>query len=127
MFPDQGKEQTAKDQIQALRKQAWTEHFGGLPPGWQTPENSVCSAAMRTKGVVNWAMLTQAQRPDPSHLVAWPFEVGQDLSSFYVKTTVGSILEQFIVDAATPSSGIPDNGWMWASPLGGSLPGSLAE
>lgn len=127
MFADQGKEKLVRAKIQELRKQAWTEHFGGLPPSWDVPEKSVCSAAMRSKGLVNWAALTQPQRPADSHLVAWPFKVGQDSSSFYVTTMVGGVLDQFIFDAATNSSGIPDNVWMWASPNGGMAPGFLAE
>lgn len=129
MFPDQGKEQVAKGKIQALRKQAWSEHFGGLPPSWDTPEKAACATAMRSKGLANWVALTQAQQAAASHLVAWPFNVGPDGSSFFVDTMAGGILDQYIFDAATGSLGIPANEWMWASPNGGSfaVPGSWAE
>jgi len=126
MFADDGKLGVARDKIQTLRKQAWSEHFGGLPPSWDAPEKAACSRAMWMRGLANWVQLASSHRSDASHLIAWPFEVGGDLTSFYVKTTVGA-QDQYIVDAATDNNGTPSQDWLWASPLGGNFPGSLAE
>jgi hypothetical protein len=128
MFADDGKLDAARGKIQGLRKNAFNDHYGGLPTSWDAPEKAACVQAMRTKGLTNWVQLQSGQRTDASHLVAWPFEVGTDLTSFYVKS-MGGIQDQYIVDAATNSNGLSDNVWMWASPLGGSfaIPGSWAE
>jgi len=127
MFADEKKQQLAKDKIQGLRKQAWTEHFGGLPPSWDTPEKQACSQAMRLKGLVNWNQLARAQRTDASHLVCWPIQVDSNLSFSFASPI--DIRDQYILDAATKGNGISDNDWLWASPNGGSfaMPGSWAE
>jgi phospholipase D1/2 len=128
IFADEGKLALARAKIQEVRQRAWREHFDGLPPSWDAPEKAACVRAMLTRGLANWIALATGKKPDKSHLVAWPFEVGQDLTSFFVKSIV-NIQDQYIFDAATTSGGLSSNDWMWASPLGGSfaVPGSLAE
>jgi phospholipase D1/2 len=133
MFADDGKLDAAKSTIQGLRKKAWGEHFGGLPPSWDTPEKASCSSAMQSKGLANWIAFANAKRTDISHLVSWPFEVDSAGTAFYVKTMNGGWIgaqDTFVFDAAADSYGtVSDLHWMWASPLGGAwaIPGSWAE
>jgi phospholipase D1/2 len=132
MFADDGKLDAARSKIQALRKKAWSEHFGGLPPSWDSPEKAACVGAMRGKGVANWVQFANGTRTDQSHLIAWPFEVDSHLTGFYVKTTNSGWMgsqDQFIFDAAADKFGSISNDWMWACPNGGSaaIPGGWAE
>jgi phospholipase D1/2 len=134
--PAEGKLKECQAIISALRKQAWKDHLGKLPPNVDNPETKTCSSDLRTKGLANWIALSMnAALPDGSHIVKFPFAA--DANAFYIKTQTtdsGSrYQEMFIFDAEAVALSPPltgttiKNDWMWWSPVSGNTPAYLAE
>ena len=119
--PDEGKLGECQDQIKALRRQAWTDHLGSLPPSFDDPSQKACSSAVQKKARDNWIALAKGDPPTGSHLVAFPFVA--DASTFITEqpSSDPQLKEQdlCIFDAPAkaakpPGNGAPpDKGWRW--------------
>jgi len=136
---DQGKRKECIDKIRALRRTAWTQHLGTLPPDFEAPEKASCSSDMRSRGRDNWIKMREMRRAGASHLIAFPFYSDGNVFSLLSITPIPDLNAQdtFLFDAAAKQAGPPGNGstidsqWQWDSPhttlLTKYLPPRLAE
>jgi phospholipase D1/2 len=136
--PDEGKLGEAQEKISALRKKAWTQHMGALPPSADNPELRACSSVVQQKARENWIAVAAGGPPDGSHLVAFPF--AGDAQSFSIEqlSATPDLKEQdlYIFDAPASAAKPPGNGtiptqvWKWDNvPSSGAITrwGWLAE
>jgi phospholipase D1/2 len=133
--PDPGKIGDCKTVVQGLRKTVWTQHFGTLPSGWDTPHTGGCPAACQKQGRDNWVSMTKGAHPDASHIVGFPFAT--DGTTFRLESLssdpAGQHADQYIFDAEAKAAKVPGNGsiiddkWLW-NPQGWTpVPDALAE
>jgi hypothetical protein len=134
---DDGKLGDVKPKIGALRKKAWTDHMGALPPSVDTPEKKACSSAVQALGRKNWTAISEGAPFTGGHLVAFPFAADEKSFSVESLSATPAIKGQdgFIFDAPAEAAKPPGNGtipkqvWRWDVPDGAhtSLYGHLAE
>jgi phospholipase D1/2 len=135
MRPADGKIDDCKTAIQGLRKTAWTQHFGTLPSGWETPQTGGCPTLVQQQARENWIFLQQGVKSNDSHIVALPFET--DGTTFRIDhPSSGAALQQadaHIFDCEAKPAKPPGNGsiiedkWEWNPPGWKALPDALAE
>jgi phospholipase D1/2 len=119
--PDEGKLTEAQENIGGLRKKAWMQHMGVLPPSADNPELWACSSVVQDKAQKNWLAIAAGNPPNGSHLVAFPF--AGDARAFWIEppSAAADAQEQdlFIFDAPAkankpPGNGTtPDEAWKW--------------
>jgi phospholipase D1/2 len=133
--PAAGKVDDCKAVIQGLRKTVWTQHFGSLPSGWDTPHTGGCPALCQQQGRENWIFMTQGVKSNNSHIVAFPFAT--DGTTFRLESLstdpAGQHADQYIFDAESKAAKVPGNGsiiddkWLWNPPGWKAVPDALAE
>ena len=73
---------TEKDcvtEIRRFRGRLWDEHLGSDKPGnWDKPEEASCASAVRKAGEHNWKEFRTGKRTGDGHLVALPFQLGEE-------------------------------------------------
>ncbi|MFV8755135.1 phospholipase D-like domain-containing protein [Nannocystaceae bacterium ST9] len=129
MWPSRGAEDTCQNQVKAFRQALWTEHFTGLPTGWENAESPTCIASVRSMGATNYTNFRQLTRsPADGHLCIWPYHV--DASAFYVEPiSTAPEGDTYLPDGVfNEGSQGARNEWLWESPGWHALnSGSLAE
>ena len=135
LSPAPGKIDDCKAVVQGLRQTVWTQHFGTLPSGWQTPHTGGCPTVIQQQARENWIFLAQGVRSNTSHIVAFPFDT--DGTTFRLESLSSTPAlqhqDQYVFDAQSKAAKVAGNGsiiddeWFWNSPKGSVLPDSLAE
>ncbi len=135
LAPAPGRIDDCKSVVQGLRKTVWTQHFGVLPSGWDTPHTGGCPALCQQQARENWIFMTQGVKSNDSHIVAFPFAT--DGTTFRIESLstdpVGQHADQYLFDAEAKPAKVAGNGtimddvWLW-NPVGWvATPDALAE
>jgi phospholipase D1/2 len=135
LAPAPGKIDDCKSVVQGLRQTVWTQHFGTLPGGWDTPHTGGCPALVQQQARENWINLQSGVRNNTSHIVAFPFDT--DGTTFRIEQiSSGAALQQadqHLFDAEAKPAKVAGNGaviedkWLWNPPGWVPMPDSLAE
>ncbi len=125
----------AKAVIQGLRRKVWTQHFGVLPAGWDTPHTGGCPVLCQQQGHENWMFLQQGLKTNDSHIVCFPFAT--DGTTFRIDPPSATALlqqqDRYLFDAEAKPTKVPGNGviiddkWLWDPPGWVPMPDALAE
>ena len=135
LAPAPGQIAACKAVVQGLRQTVWTQHFGVLPSGWDTPHTGGCPALCQQQARENWIFLQQGVKSNSSHLVAFPFAT--DGTTFRLESLSADPArqqqDQHLFDCEAAPAKVAGNGaiiddkWLWNPPGWVPMPDALAE
>jgi len=87
IWPNMAGQDAGAREIRSFRRRIWSEHFGTLPAGWETPEVASCAKAVQQIGNDNWTLLNLGKHSSggksrKGHFCCWPIDGSQDTLGF---------------------------------------------